>query len=151
MSSTAEIIAVTVNWETIDITRNMGPCGHSSGATQTDPLIFVHSIGHHSDSLMTDDHLFSVLWRPDFKFRLWNNDAAMRTLLLLVIAVLLAAVAAQSVQIVNTTYGQVKGKTVPLDDGTLIDVWYGIPYAKPPVGDFRFEVYFSYHALTHET
>jgi len=45
-----------------------------------------------------------------------------------------------SAKIVNTVNGEVDGNTVTLDDGTIINSWYGIPYAAPPVGDLRFEV-----------
>ena len=45
-----------------------------------------------------------------------------------------------SAKIVNTVYGAIDGNTVTLDDGTVINSWYGVPYAAPPVGDLRFEV-----------
>jgi carboxylesterase type B len=40
---------------------------------------------------------------------------------------------------VTTIYGAVDGNTVTLDDGSIIHSWYGIPYAKPPIGELRFE------------
>jgi len=43
-------------------------------------------------------------------------------------------------KIVETTYGKVDGNTVTLDDGTTVNSWYGIPFAKPPVDRLRFEV-----------
>ena len=43
-------------------------------------------------------------------------------------------------QPIFTTHGPVKGKTVTLEDGTVIRTWYGIPFAMPPVGDYRFQV-----------
>jgi len=43
-------------------------------------------------------------------------------------------------KIVETTYGKVDGNTVTLDDGTTVNSWYGIPFAKPPVDQLRFEV-----------
>lgn len=49
--------------------------------------------------------------------------------------------AGTSAKIVNTVYGPVDGNTVTLDDGTIINSWYGIPFAAPPIGNLRFEVY----------
>jgi len=57
-------------------------------------------------------------------------------LLLVVVATLAAGTSAKAVDTIN---GRVDGNTVPLDDGTIIHSWYGIPYAKPPIGDLRFE------------
>ncbi|XP_005093482.1 fatty acyl-CoA hydrolase precursor, medium chain [Aplysia californica] len=38
---------------------------------------------------------------------------------------------------VSTSYGTVQGKTVQLDSSTYIDVFRGIPHAKPPIGHLR--------------
>jgi len=53
---------------------------------------------------------------------------------------------------VSTEYGPVRGQTIPvvLDSGDFnVHSFWGIPYARPPVGDLRFkvsyEVYFKYH------
>jgi len=45
-----------------------------------------------------------------------------------------------SAKVVDTIYGPVDGNTVTLDDGTVINSWYGIRYAAAPIGDLRFEV-----------
>ena len=58
------------------------------------------------------------------------------------VVVVLMCTTGTSAKIVNTTYGKVEGNTITLDDGTTVNSWYGIPYAKPPVGDLRFEVLF---------
>ena len=42
--------------------------------------------------------------------------------------------------IVTTRYGDVVGNTLTLKDGTAVDYFYSIPYAKPPVGNLRFKV-----------
>ena len=52
----------------------------------------------------------------------------------------IALSARTSAKIVNTVYGAVDGNTVTLDDGTIINSWYGIPFAAPPIGNLRFEV-----------
>lgn len=39
-----------------------------------------------------------------------------------------------------TEYGEVAGKTVVTLDGFTFDVFLGIPYARPPTGELRFEV-----------
>lgn len=46
--------------------------------------------------------------------------------------------------VVQTTYGSVQGFTAMNGE---IDVFYGIPFAKPPVGELRFEV----NLYTYET
>jgi hypothetical protein len=56
-------------------------------------------------------------------------------------SMLLALMAANtSAKIVETLYGQVDGNTVTLDDGKVVNSWYGIPYARPPIGELRFAV-----------
>lgn len=43
--------------------------------------------------------------------------------------------------IANTKYGPVEGRRMQLDQATLdADVYRGIPYAKAPVRELRFEV-----------
>lgn len=41
---------------------------------------------------------------------------------------------------VNTEYGAVVGRTVATLDGFRFDVFLGIPFARPPTGELRFEV-----------
>ena len=43
---------------------------------------------------------------------------------------------------VDTVYGTVRGKAISLSSGSVIDAYLGIPYAKAPVGNLRFEVMF---------
>ncbi|XP_076449528.1 uncharacterized protein LOC143285962 [Babylonia areolata] len=52
--------------------------------------------------------------------------------------VVVSAASAQQADVVNTTLGRVQGlrKTVL---GKDVDVYYGIPFAKPPVGELRFK------------
>lgn len=42
--------------------------------------------------------------------------------------------------VVHTTYGDVQGFSVVTDKGTEANIFLGIPFATPPVGDLRFEV-----------
>ena len=62
----------------------------------------------------------------------------------LTVAVLLAYCGVSAVPpIVMTEYGIVIGSTVTvigLDKQTLVNSYLGIPFARPPVGDLRFEV-----------
>ncbi|KAH7711700.1 GES-1 protein [Aphelenchoides avenae] len=41
--------------------------------------------------------------------------------------------------VVHTTYGDVQGFSVVTDKGTEANIFLGIPFATPPVGDLRFE------------
>ena len=50
---------------------------------------------------------------------------------------------AQAQRIVDTEYGQVRGHAISVDNGreqTAVEVFSGIPFAKPPVGALRFAV-----------
>ena len=53
---------------------------------------------------------------------------------------LFAYVAAQGGPIVDTGYGPVQGVNVNMASGDVIQTWMGIPFARPPVGELRFEV-----------
>ena len=48
---------------------------------------------------------------------------------------------------VDTVYGRVRGQSIPLSSGNVIDSYLGIPFARAPVGDLRFEVLFIKIAL----
>ncbi|GFQ69558.1 acetylcholinesterase [Trichonephila clavata] len=67
-----------------------------------------------------------------------------RSIVLLFIAQLYVTQARQSRDIedesliVQTTKGRVRGITIPTGHGKEVDVFLGIPYAKPPVGKYRF-------------
>ncbi|GFY56268.1 acetylcholinesterase [Trichonephila inaurata madagascariensis] len=67
-----------------------------------------------------------------------------RSIVLLFIAQLYVTQARQSRDvedeslIVQTTKGRVRGITLPTGHGKEVDVFLGIPYAKPPVGKYRF-------------
>ncbi len=39
---------------------------------------------------------------------------------------------------VTTKLGTIKGVVKSLDDGNQVNLYYGIPYAKPPIGELRF-------------
>ena len=54
-----------------------------------------------------------------------------------IVAILVATVAGQPVA--DTEYGQVRGRTIMLDDGIEVNSFKGIPFATPPLGDLRFE------------
>ena len=41
---------------------------------------------------------------------------------------------------VDIKYGRVRGQTVYLSSGLGINTFLGVPYAKAPLGDLRFEV-----------
>jgi carboxylesterase type B len=45
-----------------------------------------------------------------------------------------------SAKVVETLYGSADGNSVVLDDGKVVNSWYGIPYARSPVGELRFAV-----------
>lgn len=58
---------------------------------------------------------------------------------MLLLAILVATLVGQATgRHVDTIYGTVDGNTVVLDTGFSVDSFYGIPYARPPVGDLRF-------------
>lgn len=42
--------------------------------------------------------------------------------------------------VVSTKYGDVSGKSIVLHTGAVIDTYLGIPFAKPPIGELRFQV-----------
>ena len=64
----------------------------------------------------------------------------MMMLSLAFIAYFIGCSSAQDAPIANTTYGQVRGAYVTLENGTVIDSYLNIPFAKPPVGALRFQV-----------
>ena len=41
--------------------------------------------------------------------------------------------------VVSIKNGQIRGKTITTDLGIDVDTWYGIPFAKPPLGKLRFK------------
>lgn len=45
---------------------------------------------------------------------------------------------APTTPVVTTTLGKVKGVTKILEDGNEVNLYYGIPYGKPPIGPLRF-------------
>ena len=42
--------------------------------------------------------------------------------------------------IINTRYGSIKGFQLRTERGFEVEIFLGIPFAKPPVGELRFEV-----------
>lgn len=68
------------------------------------------------------------------------------TILLLEILLLMttSSVEVEQPPQVKTTIGRIQGFWHPLEDGSnqQIAIFFGIPYAKPPMGSLRFEVRF---------
>jgi len=61
-------------------------------------------------------------------------------MLLLVVVVTMSLVDSGVVgKEVTTIYGRIDGNTVTLDDGSVVHSWYGVPYARPPINELRFE------------
>ncbi|XP_070194060.1 neuroligin-4, Y-linked-like [Littorina saxatilis] len=55
-------------------------------------------------------------------------------------ATVLTGVAGLQTVLVNTTYGTLRGvRTATADQHSFVDSFHNIPYARPPVGDLRFE------------
>ena len=46
----------------------------------------------------------------------------------------------ESDPIINTRYGSIKGFQLRTERGFEAEIFLGIPFAKPPVGELRFEV-----------
>ena len=68
------------------------------------------------------------------------------------LAVLCVAIAAQEDRIrVETKYGAVDGQTFLLHTGNSVNAFLSIPFAKPPLGDLRYEecIYFHFFLCTH--
>jgi carboxylesterase type B len=42
--------------------------------------------------------------------------------------------------IIELDVGKIQGLTVELNSSHKIEIFYGVPFAEPPVGDYRFEV-----------
>ncbi len=64
-------------------------------------------------------------------------------MLSLALLLLLGVIRSSWCQDVETEYGTVRGQTIPVELTTgvfNIVSFYGIPFAKPPVGNLRFEV-----------
>ena len=62
------------------------------------------------------------------------------TALFVAIFIFKAASAQEPSPIVQTKYGSVQGKTIPLHDGNTVNSFLGIPFARAPVGELRFMV-----------
>ena len=48
--------------------------------------------------------------------------------------------------VVDTTYGPVRGANITMNSGDVIQAFMGIPFARAPVGDLRFEVKHRQHS-----
>lgn len=55
-------------------------------------------------------------------------------------AQVILSVTAEDGKIADTAYGPVAGKAQFSRDGTKYYAFYSIPFAKPPVGELRFQV-----------
>lgn len=42
--------------------------------------------------------------------------------------------------IIKTDKGKIRGTTLTSATGKTVDAWYGIPYAQPPIGQFRYRL-----------
>ena len=71
------------------------------------------------------------------------NKMTSSNVILFLLPLLALQVSAQG-PIVDTTYGPVQGVDVTLNSGNVIQTFMGVPYARPPVGDLRFEVGLQY-------
>ena len=40
--------------------------------------------------------------------------------------------------VIDTNSGTIKGRRQNAANGKSVDVWWGIPFAEPPIGDLRF-------------
>ena len=47
-------------------------------------------------------------------------------------------VVVKSAWVLDTTTGKVEGKRTKAANGKSVDMFWGIPYAEPPLGDLRF-------------
>ncbi len=61
---------------------------------------------------------------------------------ILLITLFLAGGNGQNGPIASTKYGELEGRSIETPRGT-VNVWLGIPYAAPPIGSKRFEVFIS--------
>ncbi|XP_071109337.1 pyrethroid hydrolase Ces2e-like [Haliotis cracherodii] len=57
---------------------------------------------------------------------------------LIIVALLILPVMGREAPVINATWGRIQGVTRTSRDGLPYFGYYGIPYATPPVGDFRF-------------
>ena len=71
----------------------------------------------------------------------------LRMLRLVATLVAISAAVKAAVVRVDTVYGPVDGQTIALEDGTEVNSFYGIPFAKPPVGDLRWRVSCDSHLM----
>jgi len=67
--------------------------------------------------------------------------------LVLYITVLLLKIVNADRPLVKTELGQLEGVWQLSENGLKYAAFMGIPYAKPPVGDLRFEVISVFHAV----
>ena len=57
---------------------------------------------------------------------------------LLAAAILLTASSVSNHLVIDTNSGTIQGQRQHAPNGKPVDIWWGIPYAEPPVGDLRF-------------
>ena len=64
----------------------------------------------------------------------------MASLAWLIVSVICIVGRASANPVVETIYGSVEGREIPIHTGDVIDSFLGIPFAKPPLDELRFEV-----------
>ena len=57
---------------------------------------------------------------------------------LLAASILLTASSVSNHLVIDTNSGTIQGQRQHAPNGKPVDIWWGIPYAEPPVGDLRF-------------
>ena len=63
---------------------------------------------------------------------MWNR------LVLLAASMLWMASSVSNHLVIDTNSGKVKGQRQIAANGKEVDIWWGIPFAEPPIGDLRF-------------
>jgi len=77
--------------------------------------------------------------RPQYLLQ-WNQlqSVIQSSALILIVFLSLCEAIISDDLIVDTNKGKIRGVTLKSATNKDVDVWYGIPYAQPPVGDLRF-------------
>ncbi|XP_059081080.1 acetylcholinesterase-like isoform X2 [Tigriopus californicus] len=117
------------------------PC---SSASSSRTLPSASSLGHDSRPFKDDD---TSLMRPRrARGRLSTSlllDKVVLTLTVMAVVMLMACCHTATAYIsddlvVETNKGKIRGVTLKSATNKDVDVWYGIPYAQPPLGNLRF-------------
>lgn len=80
----------------------------------------------------------------DFKSLSWSsklhNATIMNQIWVIFIGIVLVKLCQGDRVAVHTEYGNVIGESFLLHNGKTVNRFHGIPYARPPVGEYRFKV-----------